>query len=38
MSESVDGVRLMKMYGWETAFSKFVADVRKEELSAIKGL
>jgi len=38
VSETVDGVRLMKMYAWEEAFEKFIGKVRAKELGTIRAI
>lgn len=38
VSETVDGVRLMKMYAWEEAFEKFIGNARVKELGTIRAI
>ncbi|EAS01881.2 ABC transporter C family protein (macronuclear) [Tetrahymena thermophila SB210] len=38
INETVEGIRLMKMYGWEQAFEKYVKIVRKKELNSIRNI
>jgi ATP-binding cassette subfamily C (CFTR/MRP) protein 1 len=35
ISELVNGIRVIKFYAWETAFSKRVADIRNQEVETI---
>ena len=36
INEVLNGIKVIKLYGWEGAFEKSIAVVRKEEVSTIK--
>ena len=35
MNEILNGVKVLKLYAWETPFMKKVSDIRDEELSVM---
>jgi ATP-binding cassette, subfamily C (CFTR/MRP), member 4 len=35
-NEAIDSIRLLKMYGWDTNFSKHIESIRKREIKYIK--
>ena len=36
MNEIIKGIKVIKMYGWETSFSNLVANARKEEIEIVQ--
>ncbi len=36
MNEVITGIRVIKMYGWENAFHRFVSGIRKQVCFKIK--
>ncbi|KAL5288837.1 ABCC4.2 family protein [Megaselia abdita] len=36
MTEIIQGIQVIKMYGWEKSFAKLVADIRKREIAGYK--
>jgi ATP-binding cassette, subfamily C (CFTR/MRP), member 4 len=37
-SETIEGIKYVKLYGWELAFRKLIQDIRHEEISGFKKL
>ena len=36
MNEILQGIKIIKLYGWEPSFEKQVGDIRNKELSILK--
>ena len=36
MNEILQGIKIIKLYGWEPSFEKQVGDIRDKELSILK--